>query len=705
MEVLPVNGVTKMKLLRSLARATLAYLVLISAGVSGISQAAGMPEGIPLEGGAQARMLQLANETNRIIVKYHQSTDATAAVSAISQQVLQTTGHDITHLGTTGTGAQLFKLDQMLPLEEMEGIIDDLEVQPDIAYAEADKWVFPLYVPSDPRYNEQWHYYETPAGVRLPEAWDRATGEDVMVAVIDTGYTDHADLVDNLQLPGADLIIDTNVSNDGDGRDQDAQDPGDWSPNCGWNESTWHGTHTGGTVAAVEGNGIGVTGVAFNAKILPVRVLGTCGGWLSDIADGIIWAAGGSLSDMPINQNPAQVINISSGANSSSCSLFMQEAIDTALQLGTTIVAAAGNTNSDAAGTEPGNCGGVITVAATDRAGNRASFSNYGSLVDIAAPGVRVLSSSNTGATTPENDSYEYYQGTSMATPHVSGVAALLYSIRPDISPGEVEQILKETAQPFPGSCSGCGTGLLDAAAAVAATIDTIPDPDPQPDLVMLENGVVQSGLSGTGDESLLFAIDLPADAEHLKFIISGGSGDADLYVKFGSEPTLSSFDCRPYLQGNAETCRISHAREGRYFVMIHGYTAFSDLSLVASYVESSIPDPDSRRFENSDDYQIPNFSFRGARSPIDVPISGSSGTVEVQVEINHPVMQEVYIRLITPNGQSFRLSHGHRGENLSQTFALSLGDIPASGRWTLQVTDFGFYGQGYIDAWSIAFQ
>jgi serine protease len=551
-------------------------------GVSGITRAAGMPVGTSLQRNAELQALRarIANVTNRIIVKYHQQAVSNAAISTVTQLVSQATGLALTHMGSTGTGAQIFVLEENLPLEEVQGIAHEIEANPTVEYAEPDKRLFPLYTPSDPRYSEQWHYYEPTAGVRLPEAWDTTTGEDIIVAVIDTGYTDHADLVDNLQLPGVDLINDTSISNDGDGRDEDAHDPGDWSPMCGWNESSWHGTHTTGTVAATGDNGIGVIGVAFNARVLPVRVLGTCGGWLSDIADGIIWAAGGDLSDVPANQTPAQVLNLSIGGYSNNCARYMQEAIDTARQLNSTVIVAAGNDNKNASGTVPANCQGVITVAATDRNGNRANFSNYGSVVDIAAPGVEVLSTLNTGSTTPVNDTYVYYDGTSMATPHVSGVAALLYAIKPEITPSEVEQILKDTVRPFPGTCYGCGDGLLDAAAAVEALVNT----DPQPELIILENGVAQSNLSGSSDDRLTFAIDIPSNTRNLKIRISGGSGDADLYVQFGSEPTLSNYTCRPFLDGNNEACRTRNPQEGRYYVLIHGYEDFSGVSLLATY-------------------------------------------------------------------------------------------------------------------------
>ncbi|MES9990920.1 MAG: S8 family serine peptidase [Candidatus Thiodiazotropha sp.] len=572
-----------MKAVKSFSPYICASLLCMSMAMPGFSLAAGFHSGMVLKNSSEAK-------TNRIIVKYHQSVAGTAAIADTARQFSLVTGLNVAHEGSTGSGAQILNLDEMLPLEEVQEIAKEIETYPNVEYAEADKRIFPLYTPTDPRYNEQWHYYNDTAGIRLPDAWDSSRGEDVIVAVIDTGYTDHRDMMENLQLPGYDMINSITMANDGDGRDQDAHDPGDWSPYCGMPRSSWHGTHTAGTVAAVGDNGIGVIGVAFNAKVLPVRVLGKCGGWMSEFADGIVWAAGGNLSGIPTNQTPAQVINMSLGGPSSGCSQYLQDAVDRARQLGTTLVVAAGNESMNVAGVEPANCNGVITVAATDRRGNRARFSNYGNLVDIAAPGVGVLSTLNTGATTPENDTYAYYSGTSMAAPHVSGVAALLYAIKPDITPDEVEQILKESARPFPGTCTGCGTGLLDAAAAVAAVDDTPPTP---PDI----------------------------------------------------------------------------------------------------------------HFENSSDYTIPDFSFSGVKSPIDVPHTGSSGMVSVDVDIKHSFMREVLVRLIAPNGQGFPLSVFEPGTDLLQTYNLDLGNTPASGRWALQVFDLGFNAQGYIDSWSITFQ
>lgn len=239
-------------------------------------------------------------------------------------------------------------------------------------------------------------------------------------------------------------------------------------------------------MAAVGNNSIGVAGVAYNAKVLPVRVLGKCGGTSSDIADAIVWASGGSVRGVPANPNPAKVINLSLGG-SGSCSQTYRRAISSANNRGTTVVVAAGNSNADAAGFSPANCAGVVTVAALDRDGNRAFYSNFGATVEVAAPGGEVrletdppgtrstpqngiLSTLNDGATTPGNPIYQTYMGTSMAAPHVAGLVALMLSRNPTLTPAQVLAALQANARPVPGTCTGgCGAGLVDAAATVAA--------------------------------------------------------------------------------------------------------------------------------------------------------------------------------------------------------------------------------------------
>ena len=260
--------------------------------------------------------------------------------------------------------------------------------------------------------------------------------------------------------------------------------------------SSWHGLHVAGTIGATTNNGLGIAGVDQRARVLPVRALGMCGGWASDIADAIRWAAGLPVPGLPPNPTPAKVLNLSLGGPGA-CTSIEQSAIDAAVGAGATVVAAVGNSASDLDVTpfSPASCNNVIAVAATTRFGDRADYSNFGSVVDIAAPGGLKLTSdsegivslSNAGTTTadlsPTGWTYTSKQGTSMAAPHVSGVISLMLAANPTLSPAQIEQILKQTARPFSPSprgagftCSSdplalyhCGAGLLDAGAAVRA--------------------------------------------------------------------------------------------------------------------------------------------------------------------------------------------------------------------------------------------
>ena len=678
-----------------------ACLMLLNMGATGVSQATDAPA--QFDTGPGTLQAAVADTTDRIIVKYHEPAADGTAFTAMSRQVTQVTGYAITTIGRTSNGARVLKLGEKLPLASVRRIVGEIEAYAEVEYAEPDLRMYPLFTPDDPRYNEQWDYYEEIGGIRLPESWDITRGENSVVAVVDTGYRPHRDLLANL-LPGFDMISDPEMANDGDGRDDDPLDAGDAAAECGTTQNSWHGTHVSGTVAAVGNNGIGVTGVAYRAMIQPVRALGKCGGYLSDIADAIVWASGANVTGLPLNQTPAQVINLSLGGSASSCPQTFQQAIDTARQRGSTIVVAAGNSAQDSSETSPANCNGVIVVAASTRSAELASFSNTGEGVDIAAPGVGILSTYNDGVTTPGNDSYAYQSGTSMATPHVSGVAALLYAVKPDITPNAVEHILKLTARAFPAPCSGCGAGILDAAAALEHA--DVPPPPDEPELVTLENGVPVSGLSGALDSKSMFAIEVPAGASELTISLSGGTGDADLYVRFGEAPTLSEFDCRPYINGNEETCRMQNLQAGRYYVMLQGYNAFSDATLVAAYRPgSSEPEPDAS-FENTADYPIPNYRFSGVSSPIEVSLERESGRIEMQVEIKHGYIREIRVDLLDPLGHSHTLKGfgGSDGTNISETYSLDLGTLPANGTWALRVWDFGYRGIGYIDSWRITF-
>ncbi|MCL0120823.1 S8 family serine peptidase [Corynebacterium pygosceleis] len=278
---------------------------------------------------------------------------------------------------------------------------------------------------------------------------------------------------------------------DGDGRDGDPQDNGDWflpgeCNNRDGADSSWHGTHVAGIIGAATDNGIGVAATAPGSRILPVRALGKCGGLTSDIADAIIWSAGGRVNGVPENTTPASVINLSLGGQGR-CSRTYQRAIDFAVERGVTVVVAAGNDAIDASRVQPANCDNVITVGASGESGSLAGYSNHGHVLDITAPGgdmtngAGVLSTLNTGTRTPGSPAYAYYEGTSMATPLVSGVAALLHHAEPGLTPDQIRTRITDTARPLTRNCwAGCGAGLIDAAAAVGAGENRSPrDTDP----------------------------------------------------------------------------------------------------------------------------------------------------------------------------------------------------------------------------------
>lgn len=436
----------------------------------------------------------VAPVTDRIIVKYKSqpTTMVPVAKIALRSSVLQyagsKAGFDLKPLRTLRDGAQVVTVGSADSMDKVYSAINTLSADPAVEYAEPDLLMVPKAVPNDPRYGEQWHYYEANGGLNLPNAWDYSQGAGAVVAVLDTGYRNHIDLAANL-LPGYDFVSDRDMGNDGNGRDADARDPGDGvtAGECGNGypeqdmASSWHGTHVAGTIAAVANNGIGVSGVAPRAKVVPVRVLGKCGGYVSDISDAIMWSAGYAVDGVPNNSNPADVINMSLGGGlPAPCTMTYANAIQAAVDAGVTVVVAAGNEDASADSYPPANCSGVIAVSAVNRNGGRAYYSNYGSVVDVAAPGGAqfgdndangVLSTSNSGFYSPGADNYLFYQGTSMATPHIAGLAALLYSIDSNITPAEVEETIKATARAFPANCDGCGVGIADAAKAVAVTL------------------------------------------------------------------------------------------------------------------------------------------------------------------------------------------------------------------------------------------
>jgi len=547
-------------------------------------------------GDVQLSGLASAPTHQRFIVKYKDgATDvvtpsvlasslkaAAAAVPAAQGRAL-----GLQKLRTLAIGPTVVKADRPLDAAESELLMRRLAADPNVEYVEVDQLMRATLTPNDARLSEQWGFGTSNASINVRPAWDKATGTGVVVAVIDTGITNHADLNANI-LPGYDFISDAAMARDGGGRDNNPNDEGDWyaANECGAgypaSNSSWHGTHVAGTIAAVTNNSTGVAGTAYNAKVVPVRVLGKCGGYTSDIADAIVWASGGTVSGVPANANPAEVINMSLGGGGT-CSATYQNAINGAVSRGTTVVVAAGNSNTNVSSSVPANCANVIAVAATTSAGARASFSNYGAGIDVSAPGQAILSTLNTGTTVPGSASYASYNGTSMAAPHVAGVVALVQSVAPTaLSPAAVETLLKNTVRPLPGACSGgCGAGIVDADAAVTAALGGT---NPNPGNGTLQNNVPVTGLGASSGASLAYTVAVPAGRSQLKVTIAGGTGDADLYVRSGSAPTDTVYTCRPYLSGNNETCTITAPAAGTWHVRVKAYTTFSGVTLTAQY-------------------------------------------------------------------------------------------------------------------------
>ncbi len=334
--------------------------------------------------------------------------------------------------------------------------------------------------PNDTFYPLQWHY----GTISLPQAWNLTTGDNTVVAVVDTGVvTSLPDLQANM-LPGYDFVADLDTAADGDGRDNDPTDPGS---GIGPGSHSWHGTHVAGTIAAVTNNDNGVSGVAWNAKVIPVRVLGRGGGTAFDVIEGIKYAAGLANVSGTVPTRTADVINLSLGGEG-----FVQAEADLMRHitedLGIIVVAAAGNSNTSAP-CYPAAYAGVVSVSAVDFDGDRAPYSNFGNTIDLAAPGGDTTADLNSDGyvdgvlSTVVNDrdgsqaeDYSYLQGTSMAAPHVAGVAALMKSLAPTLTASDFNTLLISGQLTDDRGAAGrdnvYGHGMLNALKAVQAAVD-----------------------------------------------------------------------------------------------------------------------------------------------------------------------------------------------------------------------------------------
>ncbi len=444
---------------------------------------------------AQARVADIATSGAATVAEteYHRrmlaitlksGANAANMVSTLSQR----TGQALTLKRVTSGNRALVLLPVTATAASLAAVSVAASTDASVVNAERVKVLRHQWIPNDTMWSQQWALGAGVGGIRAALAWDLTPSGTVAVAVIDTGIRAHPEL-DGKRMSGYDMIRDEFISGDGDGRDPDATDPGDYDDGLDCSSSTdfmssWHGTHVAGIIAASSNNGQGMAGVAPNARIIPVRTLGRCGGTEEDVADSIRWAAGVPVAGVPDNPNPAKVLNLSLGGVSP-CGSNMQSAVDGAINRGAVVVVAAGNSVTKVSDFSPANCKGVIAVAAGNMLGDLSSYSNFGTGIAITAPGgdfgdlPGVISTLNGGITQPAVPSYATYSGTSMAAPHVAGVVALMFARDPTLSAGQVINRMLGASRTFvPGSDCGavpglCGAGLLDAPNAVAAVTST----------------------------------------------------------------------------------------------------------------------------------------------------------------------------------------------------------------------------------------
>ena len=489
--------------------------------------------------------------SDRVIVKLRATGPATAgrakpsdAQSALRMgEIGRRAGLRARSLNRLGTDLHVVEVERAAPDGSLQATLARLRADPAVEFAEPDARMRPHRLPNDPGFPGQWFLHAsghgidgtTASAVDAVAAWDVTTGSpSVVVAVIDTGVRfDHPDLLPVADggklLPGYDFVSaesggTARAANDGDGWDGDASDPGDWISSsdrtvsqfsdCLAGGSSWHGTRVSGMLAGLTDNGTGIAGVGWSNQILPVRVLGKCGGLTSDIIAGMRWAAGLTQSGAPANPNPARVLNLSLGGQGS-CSRAYQSAIDEITARGVAVVVSAGNDGS--AVDQPANCRGVISVTGVRHVGTKDGFANLGPDVTISAPGGNCVNvgvgqpclysldtTTNLGTTAPAENGYtdridDFNIGTSFAAPIVSGVAALMFSTNGNLGPAELAERLQATAMPFPiasdpnvptcripesstdpqlSECncttSTCGAGLVHAPGAMEAALHPV---------------------------------------------------------------------------------------------------------------------------------------------------------------------------------------------------------------------------------------
>lgn len=441
------------------------------------------------------------NATNRMIIRLRPHTRMLASEEHLLSRLAAQPLALVRHLPD---GARVYRLRAQIPLTYARALAHKIAQDPNVLYAEPDarlsldKATPPLHLkipggehahaaptPNDPLFANQWNLTNPVVGINALGAWAMTTGaSSVTVAVLDSGVMmSHTDMHDRL-VAGYDFVDnDMDPSDNGEGAIQ------------------WHGTGTASIIGAVTNNSAGMAGVNWTSPILAVRIGTGSGAYSSDMADGIYWAAGLPVKGTPANKTPARVLNVSFNGHGP-CPASVQQAINAARARGAVIVVAAGNYNQDVSNTQPGNCRGVITVAATDSGGNRAPFSNYGLGVTVAAPGTSLITAaSDVSPWTTTNSGYLIRSGTSFAAPEVAGIVSLMLSINPALTPDDVEAILRTAVRAYPryANCTGiCHTGIINAQAAVwLAAPDALKVPKP---VLPVPPATVKPASGGTSD-------------------------------------------------------------------------------------------------------------------------------------------------------------------------------------------------------------
>jgi serine protease len=462
----------------SLHALTWRVIVLLGIGLAGI-----MPANAASHG--PHKLLGWTQTTSRIIVHYRTASAATLKTNTALHTLSTVALVPLKYRRTTASGAHVLLLPHPMTVNEAQQVAQRLAHDPNVLYAQPSHILRVDAVPNDPLFHLQWALGSKGGGINMEAAWNLAQGSpSIVMAVLDTGILKSHPEFQGRLLPGYNFISDPVMAGNKIGRTNDPEDLGDFcNDGQSLETSDWHGSHVAGIMGARAGNGIGIAGIDPRSMILPVRIIGRCGGSEADAEDAMRWAAGLPVPGVPLNAHPARVINMSLGAPGA-CTQEMQLAVNEVRARGAVVVAAAGNDGVNAVNQFPANCKGVVTVAAVDQNGNKVSNSlwstNYGQIVTISAPGEHILSSVNAGLTLPTQNNYGYLDGTSQAAPQVAGVLALMLSVNPHLTPAGVTTLLLRSRRPFAtgANCAGnCQAGMLDAYRAVLLARDSLGAP------------------------------------------------------------------------------------------------------------------------------------------------------------------------------------------------------------------------------------